>query len=250
VVRALLRTQGYVACGWALAPEFCTRLSAEVRHAAEAGPHVVGPDVSTRAIALLEHSDSALGLLDEESLGTLVDEALGSDVILSRAEGVITPAAPRPVWQSDFGKPRQNLPARFFRPGIALWTALSAPGGSLEVLRASQHFNPAGALDEAELPAVCLTVQPGECLLLEGGVRYRLLTPQTIWLCFAFVRPWIKPEVLFFSALSKNRFERLGRRGRRWCGAQLGLPISVEEFLAIEAEALAGDFGRAKGSGI
>jgi hypothetical protein len=30
----------------------------------------------------------------------------------------------------------------------------------------------------------------------------------------------------------------------------LGLPTSVEEFLAIEQAALEGDFGRAKGSGI
>jgi hypothetical protein len=117
-------------------------------------------------------------------------------------------------------------------------------------MRASHHLNPSESLDAAKLPIISLTLKQGECVLLEGGVSYRLLATGTVWLCLAFVRPWIKPEVLFFSALSRERFSRLGQRGRRWCGAYLGLPTSVEEFLHIETEALESDLGRSKGSGI
>ena len=249
-MRALLRTQGCLVIGRMLTSEFCSCLYEDVRRAAEAGPLINGPGGAIRVIALLGHSDLALELLDEENLGMLVDEALGGDVILSRAEGVMVLPTGQPVWQSDFDKPRRSLPARSFRPGITVWTALSALGGDLEVLRASQHLGPTESPHKAVLPAIRLVIPQGGGVLLEGGVSYRLLTPETVWLCLALVRPWIKPEVLFSSAIGEERLGRLGERGRRWCGVHLGLPTSVEEFLAIEQAALESDFGRAKGSGI
>jgi hypothetical protein len=199
---------------------------------------------------LLAHSDLALELLDKEYLGALVDEALGKDVILSRAEGVLVRSASHMAWHSDFDKPRGSLSSRSFRPGITVWIPLAAGAGEIEVLRASQHLNPSKSLNEVGLSATRLVVDQGFAVLLEGGVKHRILKSESPWLCLAFVRPWIKPEVLFSIALGEERLARLGERGRRWCGAYLGLPTSVEEFLAIEAAALEGDFGRAKGSGV
>lgn len=250
VIRALLRTQGYLVVARMLTTEYCARLSDDVRRTADSGPCITGPGDLKRVIALLAHSDLALKLLDEKELGSLVDEALGNDVILSRAEGAIVSSLAQPVWQSDFDKPRRSLPARSFRPGIAIWTALSDCGGEFEVLRASQHVGPAESPHQAGTPATRLTVPQGSGVLLEGGVSYRILTNDTVWLCLAFVRPWVKPELLFSVALGEERVSRLGEQGQRWCGAHLGLPTSVEEFLAIEQAALETDFGRAKGSGV
>ncbi len=249
-IRALLRTQGYLVAGQLLAAERCSRLADDIQSSAARGPRLSGSGGATRAIALLSHSDLALELLDDEALGALVDEALGDDLILSRAEGVIGPPTDQAAWQSDFDKLRRSLSTRSFRPGIAVWIPLGVGGGQLEVLRASQQMDPTVSPAEAGLPSIRLSVSQGCAVLLEGGVCYRLLMQKSPWMCLAFVRPWIKPEVLLFSALGEERLNRLGQRGRRWCGAHLGLPTSVEEFLAIEAAALESDFGRAKGSGI
>lgn len=249
VVKALLRTQGYVSAEQVLAPGRRSRLAEDVRRMAEARRFAADPGGVSRAVVLLSYSDSALELLDDEVLGAWVDEALGDDAILSRAEAVIAPAGGPAGWQSDFAAPRRGLPARAFRPGVAVWSPLDDTGG-LEVLRASQHLDGDAPAEDSGLPSVRLEVAGGDAVILEGGVTYRLLTPGTRWLCLAFARPWIKPEVLFSAALSAARLAGLGERGRRWCGAHLGLPTSVEEFLAIEEAAVDGDFGRAKGSGI
>jgi hypothetical protein len=249
VIRALLRTQGYVVLDPILSAEYCSRLSDDVQRAATVGPIINGRGASIRAIALLAYSDPALQLLDNEELGKLVDEALGSDVILSRAEGTVPVPNGVSTWQSDFEKPRRNLPARSFRPGIAFWIPLSA-SGEIEVLRASQHLGPSESPYKTGTPAIRLVVPQGAGVFLEGGISYRFITTETVWLCLGFVRPWVKPEVLFFAALGEERMSRLSERGKRWCGGHLGLPTSVEEFLAIEQAALDTDLGRAKGSGI
>ena len=249
VIKTLLRAQGYVILGPMFSSEYCSHLSDEVQRAATVGPCINGRGAANRVIALLAHSDLSLQLLDNEELGKLIDEALGSDVILSRAEGTVPAPNGVPMWQSDFEEPRQSLPARSFRPGIVFWTPLSG-SGEIEVLRASQHVGPSESPHITGTPATRLIVSQGAGLLLEGGVSYRFITPETVWLCLAFVRPWIKPEVLFSAALGEERISRLSERGRRWCGAHLGLPTSVVEFLAIEQAALDTDLGRAKGSGI
>ncbi|HEX6715602.1 MAG TPA: hypothetical protein VF088_00740 [Pyrinomonadaceae bacterium] len=247
VIRALLRTQGYLALASLFSSAYCSQLCEEVRRAAVVGPCINGHGPATRVIALLAHSDLALQLLDHNELGKLIDEGLGNDVILSRAEGTIPSSNGAPLWQSDFEKPRRNLPARSFRPGIAFWTPLN-DSGEIEVLRTSQHVRPAESPHIT--PATRLVIPQGGGVLLEGGTSYRFTTSETVWLSLAFVRPWIKPEVLFFAALGDERINRLNERGRRWCGVHLGLPTSVEEFLAIEQAALDTDLGRAKGSGI
>jgi hypothetical protein len=242
-VRALLSAEGCHPGGPLV--EAWEELAQEVRQAAS-GPVARGSGGEVRAVAALALSDRALGLLDDAALVAMVDSGLADATVLSRADGVVAGA---PAWRRSFGGPLRDLPPRALRPGISVWLALSADA-RMEVLRCSQHL-PADADPEAcGLPFLDLRVPPGHALLLEGGVVHRPAPAGSVWLALDFVRPWIKPEVLLAAALAPERLARLGEQGRRWCGAQLGLPTSVDEFLAIEEAALSSGVGLAKGSGI
>lgn len=247
---SLLRTQGYFVTDEIIPAPECARLAEEIGRAVAQGPCISGPGGALRAIALLAHSDSALELLNDEKLSQWVNRALDQDMILSRAEGVLGPREADSVWQSDFQEPRRHLPSRAFRPGFTLWIPLRDEGATLDVIRSSQHVDGCRTLPDKGLTHVRLLIARGCAALLEGGVHYRLAGEDAPWLCLAFMRPWMKPEVLFASALGPDRLRRLGRRGQHWCGLDIGLPTTVEEFLEIEAAALESEFGRVKGSGI
>jgi hypothetical protein len=249
-LHSLLRTQGYFVTDEIVPAHKCACLAEDTGRAVTRGPTVSGPAGALRAIALLAHSDRALELLDDEKLSLWVKRALDQDLILSRAEGVTGPRDTESAWQSDFREARRHLSSRAFRPGFTLWIPLKDEGGTLDVIRSSQHMNGCQTLPDKGLTPVRLLIAQGCAVLLEGGAHYRLAGEKALWLCLAFIRPWMKPEVLFASALSPDRLSRLGRRGRHWCGLDIGLPTTVEEFLEIEAAALESEFGRVKGSGI
>jgi hypothetical protein len=250
VRRALLRTHGFIVTDEILPARRCTTLAEEVREAVAKGPVISCADGSLRAVALLAYSSVALKALDDESIGLLIDEGFNDNAILSRAEGVVVPSGRETAWQVDFLKPRSSVPSYSFRPGVTVWIPLHAAGGRIDVIRSSQNSSPAISPAGGGLVQVRLDLSAGCAALLEGGVRYRLAPSPATWLCLSFVREWMKPEVLYSSALSAERLSRLGQRGRQWCAMNIGLPTSVEEFLSIEAAALDSAYGRAKGSGI
>jgi hypothetical protein len=93
-------------------------------------------------------------------------------------------------------------------------------------------------------------VRQGSALVLEGRIKHRFKSAAKNLLRMTFIRPWMKPNILFTTALGKAKIERLGSQGQQWCGLHIGLPITIEEFLSIESAALESEHGRVKGSGI
>jgi hypothetical protein len=244
VRRAVLRTQGYYIEAALLSPETCAQLVYEVQRSIKGSKAFPGFGGGIRAVAVLQDSDSALGLVDDPSLGSLVAEVIGTDAILSGLEGFQGTIS---EWHRDFGRIRQVVPPRSCRAGVSVWIPLDV--GQLEVLAGSQHLEEGADPSVACFKPIALIASQGSAVVFEGGVCYRSRQPAT-WLRLSFVRPWIKPEVLYATALSSDRLGRLGTRGRSWWGVELGLPTSVEEFLAIEDAALHSTLGHAKGSGI
>jgi hypothetical protein len=243
---AMLRTHGYFRSPTLIAAAACARLTRDILRCAEHGDPVVRRGNATFATALLRESDTAAALLDDAALGELLDEVLGEDALLGRADGV---CGTIPAWQHDFARVRRDLSARALRCGVSLWIPLRPGGGVMDVLVASQHAT-GGAPEGSRLSVASEPVPQGAAIVLEGGVRFRVPQADGEWFAMSFVRPWIKPDVLYATALGDAAVRRLGVRGRRWCGLELGLPTSVEEFLAIEAAAVAGTAATAKGSGI
>lgn len=242
--RAILRTLGHCTVPDLLDAGACAQILSDTRRCMSGPEAVRRRDGAERAIGLLQESAAALALLDDERLGALVDAALGPDAILSRIEAVCGTLS---SWQQDFSRVRAVLPPRAFRSGVSTWIPLQP--ATMEVLAGSQHLEPDGDPAASLSSITTVTIGQGSLVVLEGGVRYRTMEPGD-WLCLMFVRPWLKPDILYSAALTPDRIARLGERGRRWCGMDLGLPTSVEAFLQIEDAALAGTVGRAKGSGI
>jgi hypothetical protein len=243
IVRAIVQSRGHCVVS-ALRGEVTQRLAAELEQSIRAGKTVTESGGEIRAISILQESDAALRLLDDPGLGALVDDVIGPDAVLGEMEGF---RGAIPKWRRDFHRVRRAVPTRYFRSGISLWIPLKS--AEMQVLDGSQH------LEEGADPAVfdfktsAVAAEAGAVVVLEAGVCYRLSSPGD-WLRLVFVRPWIKPEIFYSSAIDKERLARLGDRGRTWCGANSSLPTSIEEFLAIEEAALEGSAGRAKGSGI
>ena len=227
-------------------PRIAWRELAEQVRLAMSGTVARSADGEMRAVAVLAAADAVLELLDDGDLGALVGSALPGDVILSRADGVVAGA---PAWRRCFQRPLRDLPPRALRPGISAWIAL-CEGARMEVLRCSQHLPPGSEPAAGSLPCSSRAVPPAHVVLLDGGVLHRPGPEGSVWLSLELVRAWIKPEVLVAAALSPERLARLGEQGRRWSGTRIGLPTSVEEFLAIEEAALASGIGLATGSGI
>jgi hypothetical protein len=244
----LLQTQGFLRTDQLLSVHASKQLAKDIERSSKEGPCLVEPDGSFRAVALLAHSDLALKLLDDQNLALLINESFSSEALLSTAEGVIQGALTH-EWRSDFLVPRSCLASRSFRPGITFWMPVNESGGIVEVKRSSQHLESAIS-SPVELRKIRVHLPQGNAILLEGSINYRLASEKTIWLRLCFVRSWMKPEILFATALTADRLKRLGQQGCGWCGLHIGLPTTVKEFLSIEEAALESEEGRAKGSGI
>lgn len=247
--RGLLRTRGFFVAEALIGAPEVARLASEVSVALELGPSFVDRDGTRRAVALLEHSDTALQLLDHDPFWDAVTGLFESELVLSRADGVFV--SRKADWRIDFEHVKRAVAGRQFRPGLTLFAPVGADANvEVEVMRAS-HLLPADAGGKPPaLEPLSVTVPAGAVLVLEAGTWYRAAAVNSFFLSFALVRPWLKPDIWLSSALDPQRLNRLGRRGRTLCGADVGLPTSVEQFLAIEEASLGPSMGRQKGSGI
>jgi hypothetical protein len=205
------------------------------------------PGIATTRHDLLDISEKALAFLESPQLMTLLESCIGKHAMLSRARFLDLPVQRKAEWSRDFLGPLKDLSPRKLRPGITMLVPLELSGGTVEVVRCSQHL-PAGRrpddLDSVEVPIAC-----GDALVLESGICYRPLAPSA-WMDLSFCRSWIKPEIYFISALAPHRLERSSDRVQHLCGKHLGLPVSVQQFLKIEEMALSSTMGKAKGSGV
>lgn len=241
---ALIQSWGIWHAGRLLTSEQCDEIGDDLVEALRSGPAMLVDGVEL-AVALLEHSRAALSLLDDPKLGSWIESVLGRSALLSCAEGVVSRDHPK-AWTRDFERPLGDLSSTAFRPGLTVCVSLAMTGGTVACVPSSHRF--IRARSPTKFGAHDVPLPRGGALLLQAGTLYRLGGGGS-WLRFRFVWGWIKPDLLFFSALSAAHRELLGEQGRRWCG-ESGIPTSVEEFLAAEEAALIGDSGRAKGSGI
>jgi hypothetical protein len=236
----VLRTHGHYLSGPILSEEISQHLSSDAQTAMERGVAQTG--------ALPQSSDALLEVLEHTEFGSLIDGVIGDDGVLSIVQSM---SGCGQEWQYDFAHIRRSVPPRSFRCGVTVMLVLGTESRLVEVLRGSQNLPEGMDAETASFIKADVEVHPGCVLILEAGVHYRLQrASHNPWLKFQFIRPWIKPHILYSSALEKDRLARFGSRGRRWCGLDVGLPTSIEEFLAIEQAALEGATGRAKGSGI
>lgn len=192
--------------------------------------HVVGSDL----VRLL------VPLLDDAPLGVWVGEALGPDVWLGAVEALLPEGG---GLRRELARERSETESPTFRPGGSLLVALDEqvivdvdPGS--QRLLACERTTPA-SLDRTVL-------SPGEAVMVEAGCRFGV-SAKVVHL--RFTRLWMKPDVLFGGALG-DVVRQLGSQARQWCGTDVGLAMSVDEFLSIEEATLSGGVGQRKGSGI
>ncbi len=208
------------------------------------GLTVADSDGYRHAVGVMRYAPSLLGLLDDRRLGELVESAIRSaDMWLGALEGLT--AGLSHGWRRELAVPLLATGSSEFRPGLSVLIALDDGGGLVRVhpgshrLRAPLAGDPPGS---DQVPLGC-----GEAALIEAGCRFRLDAGRFLHL--RFIRGWMKPDILLAGPLH-DRAAQLGEQARQWCGMDIGLPTSVEEFLSIEQAALTGGLARRKGSGI
>lgn len=204
--------------------------------------------IATTRHDLLEISEKALVFLESTHLMDLLESCIGKHATLSRARFLDLPVKGNAEWSRDFLGPLKDLSPRKLRPGLTMLLPLELSGGTVEVVRCSQHL-PVAMKRPSDLNSTDVPITCGDALVLESGICYRPLAPSA-WMDLSFCRSWIKPEIYLASALAPHRLERSSHQVRQLCGRELGLPVSVQQFLKIEEMALSSTMGKSKGSGV
>lgn len=246
-IRSLLSTQGFSVLNNIFSSELCLQLSNDIKNLTNNGEILPDSDRNLITNGLLKVSEKAFDLLDDAALGLLVSQAFYKDSILNLMEGVRI-SVNEDCWRSNFIKPLNCLQARSFRPGINIYFPLDDGDCNLEIIPSTQ-YNEVNTLSDS-MKIKSLSVPQGSALVLEGRIKYRFKSSANTLLKMNFIRPWMKPDILFTTALGKAKIERLGLLGQQWCGFHIGLPVTIEEFLLIESAALESEHGRVKGSGV
>ncbi len=197
---------------------------------------------------LLAYSSTIRTVLDSFVCERLLETTLGFvGPLLSRCDAMRGPVA----WRREFMRIRKGAPQRRFRPGVELLLPVSTEGLAIEMVDCG-HLLPAGrdlAQAVEHLPLCRIEVPQGHVVLLDAGQPWRI-TEEMLFARLTFVCGWIRPDYLHSDALEADLFAAMGSRARALCGEEIGLPVSVADFLAIEKAALDGNTGKVKGSGI
>ena len=197
-------------------------------------------------VAVGRDAPDLLRMLEDRSLGRYVTRAVGSpDVWLGALE--VIAAWGTPLWRRELGDVLSATPGSDFRPGLSVLWPVDDSESVVEVQSGSHRLRAADPLSGKPVAYTTVTLRPGTGLLVTGGCRHRLVAGRFLHL--VFIRGWMKPQVLLAQALG-DQAAYLGEQGRRWCGADIGLPISIVEFLAVEEASLSGGLSQRKGSGI
>jgi hypothetical protein len=196
------------------------------------------------AVGVVRYAPSLLGLLDDRRLGALVQGAIGTTDLWLGALECLVPQSSH-AWRRELAVPLLAAGSSSFRPGLSVLVALDDDGSSLGIHQGSHRLRGQLVRDPRDPDRVVLGC--GEVALVEAGCRFRLAPGPFLHL--RFIRGWMKPDILLAGVL-QDRADQLGEQARQWCGIDVGLPTSVEEFLRIEEAALAGSLTLRKGSGI
>jgi hypothetical protein len=199
----------------------------------------------TTNVRFLETSNLARSLLNRDQLWRLIKESMGNDeVLLSRCDLLRVRTRARSDWQRATTLKTASIPDSSLIAGISLY--LPFEPNCLEAGLSTHRMR----RDAAPVPTLTqvFEINPGSAALLADGTQLRL-EPGT-WMRLSFVRSWIKPDVFFAQAISKQAMSELGEQARRWCGVGQIPPNSLEAVLGGEEESLASPKAQGYGKGI
>jgi hypothetical protein len=235
--------------GWAvvdldlISPDTAAQLRAAVDAGERAGLAFTDGAGYRHWPAVAADAPGLLAALEHERLATLVAEAMGSPEVWL---GDLEVLGASDGWlRHDVGVLAATAGADF-RPSVSVLSPINDEL-TVAVQNGSHRLRGAEFGGSGPVHAEEVSLRPGQALLVAGGSRHRLVSGRALHL--RFIRGWMKPAVLLFQALGE-RAELLGPRGRQWCGADIGLPISVAEFLQVEEASVTGGLAQRKGSGI
>jgi hypothetical protein len=237
--------------GWAdvaadlLPPGAAGRIDAAVNADERSGLAFTDPDGYRHWVAVPRDVPDLLSMLEDERLSALATEVMGSPDIWLGSFDVLAAEAGA-GWRRDCAEVLTASVRSTFRPCLSVYVPVD--DGVVAEIQGGSHRLRGGhpAASGLVAPAqVALTL--GHAVLIIGGCWHRLGGGRVLRL--RFIRGWMKPDVLLVHALG-DQAGQLGPQGRRWCGADIGMPASVGEFLAVEEASTVGALSRRKGSGI
>jgi hypothetical protein len=240
--------------GWAvvgidlLSPAAVAQARAAVALGERAGLAFTDRDGYRHWVAVARDAPAVLALLEDVELAVLVAAAIGSpDIWLGDLEALGAPQGTSAGWRHDDAEAVAATAGSLFRPSLSVFLPIDDWELRVEVQSGSHRRRGAGVGSARAGSHDEMSLRQGEALFVTSGCRHRLLGGRALRL--RFIRGWMKPSVLLIEALGE-RAAALGPQGRRWCGADVGLPTSVAEFLAVEEAAVGGGLSQRKGSGI
>jgi hypothetical protein len=186
-------------------------------------------------------------LLGDARIKSVVDGAFsGAEALLARADHVVSAAGG--AWRRAETRIFKATLAPRATIGIVLLLRLSNEGGEVLIVPSSRGTS-LGPSEVAGAGLVStLAVPSGSVTVLNMGTVFSLSPGD--WLQLAFVRSWVKPDLLFSSALSAGTVETAPDFVRQWLGANVGFPAAIEEFLKGEAAVALGHAVGQSGRGI
>ncbi|WJS05554.1 hypothetical protein [Roseibium aggregatum] len=232
---SLLSTIGVAQGGLALDPNAATALGERARR----GGADVQDDAARRVPDLLNMACTA-------DTHRLVSAAFGGDpILLSRCDFVIE-AGLEAQWHIAGKSVRGQSAMLRAILGVSHWISLG--DASMDVSTASRRL-PASQISPApgsRCKTIALTA--GQSVFLGRGTRFRL--GQGTWLGLDYVRAWMKPDILFASALPQPILDALDPALPEVLGAHISLPTSVDAFIEAEAAAARGELANISGRGV
>lgn len=176
----------------------------------------------------------------------LVSAVFGGDPILLSRCDFVGEATECGSWRTT-GKPVQGQSA-MLRAILSVSHWISLDDGTIEVAMSSRRL-PASPVEPAagsRLQTISLTA--GQSVFMANGTRMRL--GQGEWLGLDYVRAWMKPDILFASALPQTVLAALEPALTEVLGASISLPTSVDAFVEAEAAAARGELANISGRGV
>ena len=228
-----------------LSPVTAARIDAAVNADERSGLAFTDPDGYRHWVAVPRSVPGLLSMLEDERLGALATEVMGSPDIWLGSFDVLA-AEDGAGWRRDSAEVFGASARSTFPPGLSVYLPVDN-GVVAEIQGGSHRLRGGNRAGPGPVSTARVALPPGHILLVIGGSRHRLGGGRVLRL--RFIRGWMKPDVLLIHALG-DQAGQLGPQGRRWCGADIGLPASVAEFLAVEETSTADALSHRKGSGI
>ena len=237
LLRSLLSTVGF-----ATGPNFIGEVSAP---GLEADPlQAIEDEIDHSAMA---NKPWMLKLLSNTKLKSLVDDAFdGAEALLSRAEIVSSDGSGS--WKRAETRIFRNQGALRATIGIIVFIRVSVEPGEMQVVPSSRGTSISASEAALAGSEASLLVPSGSAAVLGIGTVYNLSRGK--WLQLAFVRSWVKPDLLFCAALPGELWADAPDFVKQWLGTNVGYPISIEEFLSGEAAIALGQSQGQSGRGI